>query len=1250
MPHPLNVKIGVLRRKARLLLVMHGVSCVVAIALTAAVVAAFGDFALRYEEPGIRWASTLAVALVFAWTFWRYFLPSICFRLDDIFLARQIERRFPELHERLAGAVAFLHEPMDSPSSGSQQLRRRVIHETTEDALRLPLTEISRTRPVVLAVCAAAVVVAATLALSAAHNESACIAAARLLKPWGDDAWPQTNKLKVVDPVARLAYGHRFRAEVVDESGEAIDGDVTLLFRRQDPDAPIERMLMRPEAGSWSVERSKVTHDFSYRVIGGDDRSMPWFDVQVVEPPVVREIQWKVEFPAYAQWQPLDTGKRPGDQNVFNSALPAGSVLEAAARTNKPIRSAVLKLDGDQILPGKVSDDRLGFTLSAKEGNAWKVAKSQTYRWELDGDDGFTGGDDVRRELLVESDPPPWIKLPLPQPTPEDPRGDIVVTPQATIQVQVQAGDTLTVRPGIALREVALRYNRSDHSAEGDVNVPLHAGPSALAPPLAPAPQNLRDEETRTIDYAWDLKPLALPPGTVVTLFAAASDYQPQERTSESRRLRIVSPDEFLERMNDRQRALHAELNRLRTKQAAAKEQTDAAGKKAAEQTAPDAQAAEEQRRELADTLDLQREVAAGLGVTRKAEQPAPQAGQKPEGVKGRVESMLADMKANRIDNREVESRLADIAAELDAAEQDAKPHEIADRVAEALKSDARDQKQRQEAKSALDKAADGQQKMLAALDAMLDNLSQWDDYGKFHEELAQVKREQEQINAETLEQMRKQLTNEGKPGETAEQRQAAAARKREELAERQATAARRFEQLQQDMRRNRDAGQQSGAEALDRAVRAAEETNPAGAMRDAGQMLRDDQLGKAPQQQQEALRRLSEVMQALSAQKLDELNRLVAKLKAAESELDKLAKEQRGLQKKFKDAKQIADPAERQKELQRLSRQQREAQKKTEQLAEQLKRLKAQRSASRTSKGSERQSSAGQAGEQGDSETAEDNAEAAARDLENAQRELAEERRQAEDDLAREAAAKLQDDLKAFIARQQHVVDEIKRYDALRQTGALTRAGQIGMLDLAEEQTGLEQETRDSAVRLGSAAAFKLALEGAAAEMALTAQALRERRTDERTQRTAQNAVRRYQQLFDALKPRKAPAGQQGQGEGGGGQGGSAGGGGGDSPTSLAELVLIRLMQEDVHARTKELDAARKQGQLPPEESAELERLGEEQGKLADLLLELVGEEESEGKPAEPTLDLNDLDLERPRQKPAEKKSAETPAAGDTE
>src|SRR5262245_39457806 len=99
MPHPLNVKIGALRRRARRLLVVHGAGCTLAICAFAATLAVGGDYLFRYDERGIRIASTIAVALVVAWTLRRYLWPAVSFPLDGIFLARQIERNFPVLRE-----------------------------------------------------------------------------------------------------------------------------------------------------------------------------------------------------------------------------------------------------------------------------------------------------------------------------------------------------------------------------------------------------------------------------------------------------------------------------------------------------------------------------------------------------------------------------------------------------------------------------------------------------------------------------------------------------------------------------------------------------------------------------------------------------------------------------------------------------------------------------------------------------------------------------------------------------------------------------------------------------------------------------------------------------------------------------------------------------------------------------------------------------------------------------------------------
>lgn len=1215
MPHPLQLRIAAIRRRVRLLLLLYGAGCAAATAATGWALLALGDYLFRYEETGIRLLSSVAAAAVAAAACYRFFRPIVEARLSDVFIARQIERRFPELHERLAGAVAFLHAPDDDAAAGSPQLRRAVIHETTQEALPLPLSGVVRLRPIVVPLVFAALGLTAVAGLYLADRTSASIALRRLALPLGDASWPQVNRLKVLNPVQRLPAGGRLKVDVVDAAGAEIDGEVKLLVRNSSDGEP-ESLPMQLQAGAWSAERKNVTADFAYRAVGGDDRSMPWIEVQVVDPPAVREVEWSYRYPEYAAWKTFASGPRPGDALVQLAPVPVGTTIEFHVRTNKPVREARLVVGAGEVpQPAVLDADRLGFALTAENKNAWLAARSESFRFEMIGDDDFAGGRDLRYEIHVESDPPPWVKLLRPRGTPEDPRGDVFVTPDAVVEVDISTGDAFTVRPQTALKSVALRYSRSDRSSEPDQSTTLYAGPSPLEPAEFDAPTQFRDEEIRKLDYAWDLKPLGFVPGTFVTLYAAGTDYAGQERPSESRRLRVVGAAEFLDRFNERQRALHAELHKIRDRQSEAVAETDEAAGKLKENAD-----AEAQRDDVSRAHDRQRQVAAALGLDRAARRTdaAPEANAENRGVQGRVERMLADLRANRIDNREVTSRLAAIEQELARLAESNAAESAAEKLAESLRDDPTDEARRAAAAETLADAKRKQQQVLQSLDAMLGNLSQWEDYGKFHEELSSITDEQRHLAAETRKHLQQRL---GKSEESSVD-----AAKRDELASRQSGLARRFESLRQQLARARG---DENRDTLGRALEAAESANPAGAMRAAGDELRNDRVGRAPAKQQEALEKLQQVMQALSAQNADELSRLVKKLREGEKELAALREAQQGLQKKFRDAEKIADEAARRKELERLSREQRELQRQTEKLAEQLKRLKADRSAARTARSSSRMGQAGQGGEQGDAAAAGEQAEAAEKDLESAQQELAEERRKAEADLARELAAKLEDDLQASIARQERVLEETKRYETASRDKPLSRAELIGLLDLAREQEALEAETRAAGERFEQAPAFRAAIDGAADAMQRAAQSLRERDVGPAAQRAEETALRRFKQLVSALEPRQGGGGQSGEGQGGG-SGGGSGSGGNQDAHSLAELILVKLMQEDVAARTKELDEAAQRGKLSPADEAEYRRLGDEQGKLADLLLDLIGSGgDGEDAPA-PEIKLEDLKSEK--------------------
>ena len=140
----------------------------------------------------------------------------------------------------------------------------------------------------------------------------------------------------------------------------------------------------------------------------------------------------------------------------------------------------------------------------------------------------------------------------------------------------------------------------------------------------------------------------------------------------------------------------------------------------------------------------------------------------------------------------------------------------------------------------------------------------------------------------------------------------------------------------------------------------------------------------------------------------------------------------------------------------------------------------------------------------------------------------------------------------------------------------------------------------------LASAQAFVLTLDAAQREMLSAAAALDKNDTGQAAIKAATAALARLEQLLAELKPDEGSPMEPPQdppGENGGQNQGNP-------PTlqNLAELKLLKLMQETINQRTAELDELRqKTGALTPEQDQEVDLLAQEQGQLADRVLEMI-------------------------------------------
>jgi hypothetical protein len=952
--------------------------------------------------------------------------------------------------------------------------------------------------------------------------------------------------------------------------------------------------------GAFVYRQESVTRPFEYKAEGGDDTSMPWTPLEVVEPPSVETLSVVLHPPTYTGWPSATADKH------FRALK--GTHVEIHGVTTKPLQAAALRLENGQEVAAAVVDEGYGFVVPADDKQPFVAEQTGSYSFLLTDREGFQGGNQVRYEMRVSPDLAPTVTF-------EKPTNSLFVTANAVVPLVIAAKDDL------AIRNVSLALLRSDASDQGESLVELYAGPEQLAPSTASQADSLG--ETRTVEYAWNLAELGLKPGVQITFHGAASDYLPQTGRSSPMRLTIITPQELADRVAQRQTYLLGELARVLKMQQDSRSQVSSV----------EIQWRDVGRLNKPDVDHLQ---AAEL-AQRQVQRTLTDAG---EGVPGLIQGLLDDLKNNKVDSPEVERRMQGLLDEIGRIERehlttiDRELNSAIKGGQAALPTEQSPPPTPQPGDPAVGKslteAGSQQDQVVASLEQMLGELSQWDNYRRFHREITQLRTEQEEVASQTSEVGRETIS---KDSSDLTSQQRADLKK---LAERQQELARRFDKVQQRMRQmgeDLEKNDPLAAGVIEDALHQSRQQGISGQMRQASQSVEQNQVGQAGQRQQQIGEDLQEMLDTLANRSEHELSRLVRKLREAESDLASLREKQQGLRKKMDEAAKNPDEAERRRELERLSRQQQELQQEAERMARKLERLQAEQASRSTSRASGQMAQAGQQGEQGEAGAASDAAEAAEKDLDEAQQALAERRRQAEVDLAMEQLAKIEDGLRSMHQRQQEVVLETERLESLkRQNGKWTRGQTLSVRDLARQQTALHDETGELTKKLEAAEVFALALKGAAREMFRAVELLEARDTGEVAQAAERNALRRFEQLLESLQPDKPePGEQQKNAEGQGGEQGGQQQPPGDGIPSLAQLKMLKLLQQEINERTQELQQQfARTSELTPQQQQEYRTLGEEQSQLADLVLNLSKPKDS--APEDDPGALPDLKLDEPQ------------------
>lgn len=573
------------RERARAVLTLRATARILVLSLALMIVFGVIDFAVRLPA-GFRTATLLLTLGVVGVWFARELLPALRFRPSLTQIALRLERINPTqtgLRDLLAAGLDLERGPAE-PDAEADEQRRRVVaraHEAfTSARLVRPYALRTLARPAGL--LAAGLVAAAVFA--AATPDLASIWVARLLTPWSEAEWPRRTELADGTPSAvhprdsalplrasllrspRAPEATRVVAVYrhVDSAGNAGPERRTLLTQqasRIDAEGrasgtPFERLL-EPAALRAPQADAEADRWLEYHFESGDGRT-PTRRIRLVERPRLASASAGVSPPDYAAGagSPLASGEIP-DAMVGVGRIEVRRVL---AGSGVEIRLAFNKAVSVEL--GEDSTAAGGLSIGA-EGPLVTISGEP--------------GADRRVDLVVRDEhglsPRERLSLAIgviedeaPQATVTSPSRDESYLPSARVELEGEGRDDLGLRLVALERQLAF----ADASSMGAAPEPT-GDYVRIAEVVFDEPGGAPLERTAAV--AFELSELSVGPGDEVWVTTLAADWNSAAGAdgavtrSSVRRLRVIDEAAFIEQIRSGLSGARRVIQQLDTRQ-----------------------------------------------------------------------------------------------------------------------------------------------------------------------------------------------------------------------------------------------------------------------------------------------------------------------------------------------------------------------------------------------------------------------------------------------------------------------------------------------------------------------------------------------------------------------------------------------------------------------------------------------------------------------------------------------------------
>lgn len=565
-----------LRFRAAALLLFLGLSTVLGLTIGGSILWGALDYLVRLPA-WLRFIGLGAGLFGVVWAIRRWVLSALRFRPGLTELALRLERSEPGRAAGLSGLLASGLELSAGPGSGpvTDHLTARVVAEAAARAGSMKAGSLLNPRALHKGLfTVGACVGACALLVAAAGPRLIGIGAARVYAPWSDAQWPKRTQVADATALAVHALGEALplRAAILTTDQPFGQTRVAARYRVLDGSAnpPVQRAILTSQQRTIDVGegatgelyerliepaalsgRAGSDGELEYWFETGDDRTEP-VRVKLVQPPAVVGASATVALPGYAAAGAafvsgsIDLG--PGnDQRAVVGPMLAGSKVKVEVALNKPVRvsdeasgaerRAWLKmLMGGVDLPESFDGSFDGATWTL----AWTAESSLRLPIVPVDEYGLKPTDEAAFAFDVAADRPPSATV-------TEPREDESVLATAIVPVTGEGRDD------VGLASVQLD---AQHATAASGSIGASPEPSGERLVLAAEP-NLAAASTlrASVGASLDLSTFEVKPGDEVwvTTLAADTYLMGAERhepvRSAPRKLRIITEEDLVEQV-----------------------------------------------------------------------------------------------------------------------------------------------------------------------------------------------------------------------------------------------------------------------------------------------------------------------------------------------------------------------------------------------------------------------------------------------------------------------------------------------------------------------------------------------------------------------------------------------------------------------------------------------------------------------------------------------------------------------------